>query len=168
MRSQPRSPIIKTLIHERVEAARAGTNPTVICRVPSGWVVLGDVQFLRGYTLLLPDPVVPDLNSLKKRQRALFLMDMTIIGDALLEVTGAYLINYEILGNTDPALHAHIIPRYMTEPEELRKIPALSFERRQMPMEKFDPERDKELMQQLAISIQHHSKASPKGERSYV
>ena len=25
-----------TLIHERVEAARAGTNPTVICRMPSG------------------------------------------------------------------------------------------------------------------------------------
>jgi hypothetical protein len=32
---------------------------------------------------------------------------MTILGDALLEVTGAYRFNYEILGNLEPAMHAH-------------------------------------------------------------
>ncbi len=80
----------------------------VICRVPSGWAVLGDTQFLRGYSLLLPDPVVPDLNTLSKIQRAEFLHDMTVLGDALLEVTGAARINYEILGNSEPALHAHV------------------------------------------------------------
>jgi hypothetical protein len=31
---------MSTLIHQRVEAARVGTNPTVICRMPSGWAVL--------------------------------------------------------------------------------------------------------------------------------
>jgi hypothetical protein len=36
-----------TLIHQRVEAARAVTNPAVICGMPSGWAVLGDAQFLR-------------------------------------------------------------------------------------------------------------------------
>ncbi len=51
---------MSTLVHQRVEMARAGTNPTVICRVPSGWMVLADEQFLRGYSLLLPDPLVPD------------------------------------------------------------------------------------------------------------
>ncbi len=54
---------MKTLIHERVEMAQAGTNPTVLCRMPSGWAVLGDAQFMPGYCLLLPDPVVPDLNA---------------------------------------------------------------------------------------------------------
>jgi hypothetical protein len=72
-----------TLIHQRVEAARAGTNPTVICRMPSGWAVLGDAQFLRGYSLLLADPVVADLNSLDEERRRLFLRDMAILGDAL-------------------------------------------------------------------------------------
>jgi diadenosine tetraphosphate (Ap4A) HIT family hydrolase len=144
---------MKTLIHERVEAARAGTNPTVICRIPSGWAVLGDVQFLRGYTLLLPDPVLPDLNSLDKKHRARFLQDMTIIGDALLEVTGAYLINYEILGNAEPALHAHIFPRYMNEPEEFHKIPAWFYDRDYQLSIKFDAERDKKLMQDIATSI---------------
>ena len=67
-----------TLIHSRVEAARAGTNPTVICRVPSGWLVLGDTQFIRGYSPLLADPVVPDLNALDKLRRQAFLYDMTV------------------------------------------------------------------------------------------
>lgn len=109
---------MSTLVHQRVEMARAGTNPTVICRVSSGWIVLGDTQILPGYSLLLPDPVVPDLNALEEPQRIEFLREMAILGDALLDVTGAYRINYEILGNLDQALHAHVTPRYASEPEE--------------------------------------------------
>ncbi|NKC00312.1 MAG: hypothetical protein GKR90_17750 [Pseudomonadales bacterium] len=112
-----------TLIHERVEMCRKGTNPKAICRVSSGWVVIGDVQFVRGYSLILPDPVVPDLNSLSIPDRESFLREVSIVGDALLHTTEAYRINYEILGNTEAALHAHIFPRYETEPEELRKHP---------------------------------------------
>jgi diadenosine tetraphosphate (Ap4A) HIT family hydrolase len=143
-----------TLIHERVEAARAGTNPTVICRMPSGWAVLGDSQFLRGYSLLLADPVVPDLNALDARKRAEYLRDMTVLGDALLEVTGAYRINYEILGNLDPALHTHVFPRYMTEPDELRKGPAFLYDKTFRASMKFDYERDKQLMGQIAATVQ--------------
>jgi diadenosine tetraphosphate (Ap4A) HIT family hydrolase len=149
---------MKTTIHERVESARAGTNPTVVCRVPSGWVVMGDIQIVHGYSLLLPDPVVVDINSLDKKHRIQFLQDMVIIGDALLEVTDAYRINYEIQGNNEPALHAHIFPRYMSEPEELRKIPAWSYERSKMPLEIFDADRDKALMKNIAHSIQRRLK----------
>ncbi len=144
---------MSTLIHERVAAAQAGTNPTVICQMPSGWAVLCDVQFLRGYTILLSDPVVPDLNALDREHRAQYLLDMATIGDALLEVTGAFRINYEILGNLDPALHAHIIPRYASEPEELRKGPAFFYDKDFRNSIKFDYERDKELMQQIATAI---------------
>lgn len=35
-----------TFVHERVALARADENPTVIARMPSGWAVLGDHQFL--------------------------------------------------------------------------------------------------------------------------
>ena len=31
-----------TLIHRRVAAARNGTNPAVITRMPAGWAVVGD------------------------------------------------------------------------------------------------------------------------------
>ena len=106
-----------TLIHERVASAQAGTNPTVIGRVPSGWIALGNNQIVPGYSLLLADPAVDDLNSLESGARSRFLLDMAALGDALLAATDAYLINYQILGNQDYALHAHVHPRYLTEPE---------------------------------------------------
>jgi len=112
------------LIADRVAAARAGTNPSVIARLPSGWAVIGDVQFLPGYCLLLADPVVPSLNDLSLQARAQFLEDMVRIGDAILKATDSFRINYEILGNSEPELHAHIFPRYASEPEERRRMPA--------------------------------------------
>jgi diadenosine tetraphosphate (Ap4A) HIT family hydrolase len=57
---------------------------------------------------------------LDRLQRAEYLGDMALVGDALLEVTGAYRINYGIMGNSDPFRHAHIVPRYSAEPENLR------------------------------------------------
>ena len=109
-----------TAIHNQVIAAREGRDARVIARLFSGWAVFGERQFVRGYALLLPDPVVPNLNALGARERIAFLSDMSRLGDALLKVTGAARINYAIFGNQDPALHAHVIPRYLEEPEPLR------------------------------------------------
>jgi len=112
-----------SLISQRVEMARNGTNDKVICRLASGWVVMGDVQFLPGYCLLLPDPVVSSLNDLDAEARGTYLLDMAHIGDAVLQATGAVRMNYEILGNSEPELHCHLFPRYAAEPEEKRKMP---------------------------------------------
>ena len=95
-------------------------DPRVIARLYSGWAVFGERQFLRGYALLLPDPVVPSLNALGAQERTGFLLDMARLGDALLKVTGAIRINYAIYGNIEPALHAHVIPRYADEVDKLR------------------------------------------------
>lgn len=112
-----------TICHERVDMARRGENPWLICQMPSGWAVMCDKQVQPGYVILLPDPIVGSLNELSGQKRAQYLADMALIGDALLEATDAYRINYEILGNTDQALHAHIIPRYMSELDERRAMP---------------------------------------------
>jgi diadenosine tetraphosphate (Ap4A) HIT family hydrolase len=143
-----------TLIHQRVREARKGENPTVICQVPSGWVVIGDQQFIPGYCLLLADPVAPDLNALTGAQRAQYLEDMGTIGDALLEVSDAYRINYEILGNSEPALHAHIFPRYMSEPEKPRSVPVwVGYSREAYNSRPLDLERDKELIEKIRDAI---------------
>ncbi len=105
-----------TAIHARVERLRAGADPTLIAKLSAGWAVFGEQQFLRGYCLLLPDPVVPHLNALLPAARAAFLGDMALLGDALLAATNAVRINYAIFGNQDPALHAHVVPRYQDEP----------------------------------------------------
>jgi diadenosine tetraphosphate (Ap4A) HIT family hydrolase len=142
------------LIPERIAAARAGANPAVICRVPSGWVVMCDMQFLRGYTILLADPVVASINELDRLKQAIYLGDMTLVGDALLEVTGAYRINYGIMGNSDPFLHAHIVPRYLSEADKLRTGLPWSYPQKMVDEVVFDLARDKDLMQQIAAAIQ--------------
>lgn len=144
-----------TVIHERVEAAREGKNPRVIARLGSGWAVLGDTQFLRGYCLLLPDPVVGSLNDLDEEGRSAYLLDMTRLGDAVLRVCRPRRINYEILGNLEPALHAHVFPRYTEEPEHLRTRPVWLY-----PQEAwtgadhaFGPEKHAGLMHALAVAL---------------
>jgi diadenosine tetraphosphate (Ap4A) HIT family hydrolase len=109
-----------TVIHRMVERCRAAEFPAVVAQMSSGWVVMGERQVLPGYCLLLPDPVVPHLNALTAQLRQRFLLDMALIGDALLAVTAGARINYAIFGNVDPALHAHIFPRDSAEPEGMR------------------------------------------------
>jgi diadenosine tetraphosphate (Ap4A) HIT family hydrolase len=145
-----------TLIHRRVESARKGENPTVLCRTESGWAVFGDVQVLNGYCLLLPDPVVPTLNELDDTRRSAFLRDMVLIGDAVLEVTGATRINYEILGNSEPALHVHIVPRYEAEPEDLRRGPIWFYDWSKAPQ--VDLATHKPLMDRLRAAIEKRVK----------
>ena len=110
---------MSTAIHRRVEALREGRDPTLIARLPSSWAVFGERQFLRGYCLLLPDPVVPHLNDFDAIARTQFLSDMAALGDALLAETGALRINYAMFGNLEPALHAHLVPRYADEQKPL-------------------------------------------------
>ncbi len=63
---------------------------------------------------------MPDLNALTPERRSQFLLDMSRLGDALMRTTSPVRINYAIFGNVEPALHAHVIPRYRNEPEALR------------------------------------------------
>ncbi|MBM0108442.1 hypothetical protein JM946_27235 [Steroidobacter sp. S1-65] len=111
---------MSTAIHRLVESCRRGDDPSVVARLRSGWAVMGQRQVLPGYCLLLPDPVVPHLNALEREQRDLFLSELGLLGEAVLAATGAVRINYAIFGNVEPALHAHVHPRYADEPEAMR------------------------------------------------
>jgi diadenosine tetraphosphate (Ap4A) HIT family hydrolase len=142
------------LTHPRIEAARRGTDPALICRVPSGWVFLCNMQYLPGYCILQADPVVESINVLSQAQRMQYLSDMVVIGDTLLEVTGAYRINYATLGNSDQVLHTHIVPRFLSEPEDLRKGGPWSYPQAVIDAMGFDCKRDKALISKLSQAIQ--------------
>lgn len=142
---------MSTLIHRRVDEARRGENPRVIAKMASGWAVLGDAQFLRGYSLLLPDPVVPHLNALAGAARTRFLDDMAALGDAVLKVTGAVRINYEMLGNLEPALHAHVFPRFADEPVELRTKPVWFYDWNAAPQ--FDPVAHRDILEAIRAAL---------------
>ncbi len=136
-------------IAEQLEFARRGEHPRLVCRTPSGWLFLGRYQFLPGYCVLAADPLADGLNALTGEARARFLADMGRVGDALLKTTGAARINYAILGNGDPALHAHLQPRYADEEEPYRSGPVDLYPPSRLEAVAFNLERDKPLMQAL-------------------
>jgi diadenosine tetraphosphate (Ap4A) HIT family hydrolase len=140
------------LIEQRVQTAREGRNPYVICRLPSSWLVIGDVQPVKGYCLLLADPVCESANSLSNNERNQFCLDMIRVGDALLEVTGAHRINYEIYGNSVPALHAHITPRYPNEPSWKLTLPA-ALAHPKFLARRFDPGKDGQFVEAMKVLL---------------
>lgn len=142
-----------TEIHQWVEAAREGSNPRVIAKLNGAWLLMGESQFLRGYMLVVPDPVMPDLNAMALPARDRLLQQVGIVGDALLASTRAIRINYEILGNLQPALHVHIFPRYEDEHEDLRSKPVWSYDWDKGP--KFDAQRDSDLMNKIAAYLKN-------------
>jgi diadenosine tetraphosphate (Ap4A) HIT family hydrolase len=114
---------------DRLGAAQRGENPLVLGKMRSGWAVMGDTQFLPGYCVLMSDtPEADHLSDLDRAARADFLTDMGLLGEAILAACNGLdpsfrRLNYEILGNLDHNLHAHVFPRYGWEPEELVEGP---------------------------------------------
>jgi diadenosine tetraphosphate (Ap4A) HIT family hydrolase len=141
---------------DRIGAAHRGENPMVIARMKSGFAVIGDTQFLPGYCVLLPYEVVSTLNDLPYKQRNEYLLDMSIIGDAIQTVCKPRRINYSIYGNTDAFLHAHIFPRYEWEPEERKPYPVWQYppDRWSENQYQYRDESHLELKEQLSKQIQ--------------
>jgi diadenosine tetraphosphate (Ap4A) HIT family hydrolase len=118
---------------DHVGAARRGEHPLLIATMRSGWAVMGDTQFLPGYVLLLSNvDGALHLTDLPRPARTEFLRDMGLLGEAVMTVCNSLdpslrRLNYEILGNSDPYLHAHIFPRYGWEDEELLSGPVWQY-----------------------------------------
>lgn len=105
---------------DRVGAAERGENPMVLARLRSGFAVMGDHQFIPGYCVLIASPQADHLNDPPLERRQTFLLDMSLLGEAVAAACQPRRVNYEILGNAEPFLHAHVWPRYDWEPEEYR------------------------------------------------
>lgn len=114
---------------DRVQAALDGHNPTVLAELDASFAVMGDVQFLPGYSLALSKVVHADrLSDLPRAERVRYLADVDLVATAVENVcmardAGYGRVNVEILGNADAFLHAHIWPRYSWEPARIRGKP---------------------------------------------
>jgi len=110
-------------ISARVDLIKAGEDPGFICELPSGFAVLNANQpeAVTGCCMLLPSTVVASPNDLDSEDRARFFLDMTILGDAIMQATGSKRINYLVLCNQAPELHGHCIPRFESEDPIKRK-----------------------------------------------
>ena len=100
-------------------------SSSFLARLPAGYAVMGDAQFLPGYSLLLPDdPDATRLSDLPRRTRVEYLTSLEHLAEAVelacRQADPAFRrVNIEILGNTEPHLHAHVWPRYEWEDAEL-------------------------------------------------
>lgn len=61
------------LVCDRIDQIRNGENPHFIAELETGYVVAGDHQFFKGYTLFLCKQHVPELHQLDKAFKLKFL-----------------------------------------------------------------------------------------------
>ena len=130
-----------------IAAALRGENSKVMARMQTGFAVIGDTQFLPGYSLLLADdPALDHPTDLPRARRRDFFFDLSLLGEAVFAATrgsGAWRINYEVLGNGWPHLHGHVHPRYTWEPKERITGPIWQYPKdvRDAPMATYDEDR---------------------------
>ncbi len=99
------------LICDRIEMIKNGTNPYFVKELETGWVVIGDNQHFKGYTLFLCKQHKTELFYLDRAFAAEFMREMVLVSEAVKNAFGAEKMNYECLGQGDAHLHWHLFPR---------------------------------------------------------
>lgn len=106
----------------------------MLAELAGGFAVIGDVQFLPGYCVLLgKDPSATALADMPRADRVRFLADADLLATAVERACRAIdpqfrRVNLDVLGNTDAFVHAHIWPRYEWEPPALVTRPVWLYE----------------------------------------
>ena len=110
------------LICERIAQIKKRENPYFVAELTTGYIVLGDFQFYKGYTLFLSKDHVSELSQLKRQVKTVFLKEMAQAAEAVYKAFKPLKLNYELLGNSDPHLHWHLFPRYKNDPSPNKPV----------------------------------------------
>lgn len=99
------------LICERIELIKQGKNPHFVKELETGYLVIGDGQYFKGYTLFLAKEHVTELHQMEYETKIKFLEEMSIVQEAVAKAFQAEKMNIELLGNGDAHVHWHLFPR---------------------------------------------------------
>ena len=99
------------IICDRIKLIKEENNPYLVKELETGYVVIGDHQHFKGYSLFLCKEHVVELFDLSPEFRSKYLEEMVIVSEAVKNAFGAEKMNYECLGNGDAHLHWHLFPR---------------------------------------------------------
>lgn len=99
------------LICDRIQMIKDGTNPYFVKELETGYVVIGDHQHFKGYSIFLCKEHKTELFQLEANTKRKYLEEMTTVAEAVAKAFGAEKMNYELLGNGDTHLHWHLFPR---------------------------------------------------------
>ncbi len=77
------------MICDRIEMIKNGTNPYFVKELDTGYVVLGDHQHFKGYTLFLCKTHETELFHLDRNAKCRFLEEMSLVAEAVSRAFGA-------------------------------------------------------------------------------
>ena len=97
---------------ERIELTRRGENPYFVRELETGYVVIGDIQRIPGYTLFLCKQHATELHQLEPTFCRQFLWELSLVSEAVFNAFHPDKLNYELLGTGKGVhMHWHIFPR---------------------------------------------------------
>lgn len=97
---------------ERIDQIKRGENPYFVRELRTGYVVMGDSQRMKGYTLFLCKQCAAELHLLEPGFRDEFLHEMAVVAEAVYRAFKPEKLNYELLGvGRGVHMHWHIFPR---------------------------------------------------------
>lgn len=99
------------MVCDRIRMIQNSSNPYFVKELETGYVVIGDNQHFKGYTLFLCKDHKTELFQLDRPTKMKFLEEMSIVAEAVANAFRAEKMNYELLGNGDTHLHWHLFPR---------------------------------------------------------
>ena len=99
------------LVCDRITMIKNEANPYFVTELETGYVVIGDHQRFKGYTLFLCKEHVAELHHLEHGYKMKFLEEMSLVAEAVQKAFNAEKMNYELLGNGDAHIHWHLFPR---------------------------------------------------------
>ncbi len=99
------------LICDRIKMIKNKTNHFFVKELETGYVVIGDHQHFKGYTLFLFKEHKTELFQLENSIKMKFLEEMSLVAEAVSSAFDCEKMNYELLGNGDSHLHWHLFPR---------------------------------------------------------
>lgn len=106
------------IVCDRIKMIKEGRNPYFVKELETGYVVIGDNQHFKGYTLFLCKEHKTELFQLDHSTKMKFLEEMSDVAEAVSKAFDAEKMNCELLGNGDAHLHWHLFPRVNGDLEE--------------------------------------------------
>ena len=99
------------LICDRIKIIKNCENQYFVKELETGYVVIGDNQHFKGYTIFLAKEHKTELWQLEKEIKIKFLEEMSLVAEAVSLAFRAEKMNCELLGNGDTHVHWHLFPR---------------------------------------------------------
>lgn len=145
-------------ICQQIDLLKKVKNPYIVTKLQTGYVVMAESQFYRGYTLFLSAKHASELHQLPPKFMGLFIQEMALVSKAVWLVFKPRKLNYELLGNSQPHLHWHIIPRYKNDPKPNYPIWSLSEKIRSAKKYRPDSKKLSELKSKLLFQLKRELK----------